>query len=146
MCHKKPMKKKFSQISLVSAFVFTLSSVAYSGLVAEAQQVNQNTTSSAFSAQNYQKACVESYVADGLDKKEAKIWCNYKTECRERANNLPEEDAEILCTCTINEFQARYTTEEFKKLTQEAKKDEEAEEKLIEVGEACFEKILYEDE
>ncbi|NES86786.1 MAG: hypothetical protein F6K10_38590 [Moorea sp. SIO2B7] len=138
------MKKKFYQISLVSAFVFTLSSVSYSGLVAEARQVNQNT-SSEFSPENYKKACVESYVADGLEKKEAQIWCDYKTECREHAKNLPEEDAEMLCTCTINEFQARYTTEEFKKITQEAKKDEEAEEKLIEVGEACFEKILYED-
>ena len=74
-------------------------------------------------------------------------FADYKRDCIEdyRLEGLYPEDIERLCNCAINTFKARFTLEQFKKLTQAANTDAEAENTLIEVGETCFEQILYED-
>ncbi|MGK7875508.1 MAG: hypothetical protein AB4426_20070 [Xenococcaceae cyanobacterium] len=115
------MKTTFHQLSLVSAFLLTLSAVAYNGLLAA--KAESPNPSPQYSFDDYKKECIQRSMAEGL----------------------PLEEAETLCTCTINEFQARYTIEEFKKLTQEAKENEEAAEMLTEVGYSCFEEILFEE-
>ena len=72
---------------------------------------------------------------------------NYLQECNAIAmqEGLPETEAEILCNCTLKEFQQKYTLEEFKELNQRSETDSTASDALIEVGELCFEEILFEN-
>lgn len=73
---------------------------------------------------------------------------DYMTSCKERslAESIPPEDTEILCTCTINVFQDKYTFEEFQQLTAESENNnQEARDSLSEVGYICLDEILYED-
>ncbi len=76
----------------------------------------------------------------------AKFVREYSDECMEisMAEGLAEIEAQNLCECTINEFQQQYSLEEFKELTAASATDETAENTLIEVGQLCFESILYE--
>ncbi|TVQ46108.1 MAG: hypothetical protein EA365_06395 [Gloeocapsa sp. DLM2.Bin57] len=64
---------------------------------------------------------------------------DYLADCRELAiaEGLLPEDADILCQCTIDKFQAQYSFEEYEQLSQEAKE---------EVGYDCFDELLFEDE
>ena len=64
---------------------------------------------------------------------------DYLAECQELAiaEDLLPEDAKILCDCTINSFQNKYSFEEYQQLDQETKE---------EVGYDCFDQLLYEDE
>ena len=70
---------------------------------------------------------------------------NYLKNCMQRtlAEGLPQEQAQSLCDCTINRFQSQFTIDEFKTLTEAAKDKPEAAAALSEVGESCFEEILY---
>ena len=72
---------------------------------------------------------------------------NYKQECIQTSmsEGLDEIDARELCDCTMVEFQRQYSMEEFQQLTLASATDEEAETALVEVGQFCFEQILYEE-
>ncbi|ELR98361.1 hypothetical protein GLO73106DRAFT_00021910 [Gloeocapsa sp. PCC 73106] len=63
---------------------------------------------------------------------------DYLEECRQLAlaEDLTTEEADVLCACTIESFQAQYSFEEYQQLSQETKED---------IGYICFEEILYED-
>ncbi|GAB4525746.1 MAG: hypothetical protein Tsb0014_05360 [Pleurocapsa sp.] len=71
---------------------------------------------------------------------------DYTKECTQTSmeEGLTDTEAKTLCQCTIDEFQSQYTLEEFKKLTAASATDENASNTLIEVGQGCFESILYE--
>ena len=71
---------------------------------------------------------------------------DYSNECVQTsmAEGLEEIEANNLCECTIQEFQQQYTLEEFKALTAASATDETAENTLLEVGQLCFESMLYE--
>lgn len=70
----------------------------------------------------------------------------YATECIQTSmgEGLAATEAEQLCDCTINKFQSQYELEEFKQLTVDSLNDQNAEATLVEVGQVCFEQILYE--
>ena len=72
---------------------------------------------------------------------------DYSQECLQTSmeEGLQEAEAERLCQCTIDEFQKQYTLKEFKQLTAASITDETAENTLIEVGQGCFEQLLYEE-
>ena len=92
------------------------------------------------------QACVEGLVKEGLQSSQASVWCNYKEECIQESvkEGLPLESAKTVCDCTIAEFRNKYTTEKFKTLTQQVNTDKKVARQLREVGEMCFEKILFE--
>ncbi len=70
---------------------------------------------------------------------------DYLQECIQTSmtEGLVEEDAQTLCNCTINKFQQQYSLKEFKQLAATSQTDENAANTLIEVGELCFEGILF---
>jgi len=70
----------------------------------------------------------------------------YATECLQTSmgEGLGEEEAKSLCDCTLNKFQSQYQLEEFKQLTINSRDNKKAEAVLVEVGQVCFEEILYE--
>lgn len=71
---------------------------------------------------------------------------DYDQECMQTSvsEGLDEIEAQRLCDCTISEFQRQHSLEEFKQLTAASATDKEAETALVEVGQFCFEQILYE--
>ena len=69
-------------------------------------------------------------------------WFNRNGRCLSGSN---ETDAQKLCDCTVGEFQRQYSMEEFQQLTLASATDAEAETALVEVGQFCFEQILYEE-
>lgn len=70
----------------------------------------------------------------------------YSTECMQTSieEGLAEPEAKRLCDCTINKFQSQYALEEFKQLTIDSANNQNARATLVEVGQVCFEEILYE--
>ncbi len=72
---------------------------------------------------------------------------NYLQECKATAmtEGLPDIEAETLCNCTLREFQQKYTLDEFKDLNKRSETDTTASDALVEVGEFCFEEILFEE-
>ena len=70
----------------------------------------------------------------------------YATECIQTSmgEGLSEAEAQKLCSCTIEKFQNQYELEEFKQLTVDSLQDEKAQGLLVQVGQVCFEEILYE--
>jgi len=76
----------------------------------------------------------------------AEFISDYSQECVQTSmgEGLEAPEAETLCGCTIAEFQKQYTLDEFKEITAASATDETAENSLIEVGQICFESILYE--
>ena len=60
------------------------------------------------------------------------------------SEGLAEPEAQKLCNCTLKEFQQQYTLSTFKELNTKAKTDEVAANELIEVGQFCFESLLFE--
>ncbi|MEO1672737.1 MAG: hypothetical protein AAFR77_18495, partial [Cyanobacteria bacterium J06631_2] len=73
--------------------------------------------------QQYQQECVQTSIAEGLE----------------------EVEAQRLCNCTIKEFQQQYALEEFQQLTVASATDKESETALVDVGQFCFEQLLYEE-
>lgn len=71
---------------------------------------------------------------------------DYNQECIQTSieEGLEEIEAQRLCDCTIDEFERQYNLEEFQQLTTASTTDPAAETALIEVGQFCFEQILYE--
>jgi hypothetical protein len=72
---------------------------------------------------------------------------DYKKECLQRATRekLPQDVAQDLCNCTINQFRSQYSIDEFRALVQKSKNNSTAAETLTSVGESCFEEVLYEE-
>ena len=70
----------------------------------------------------------------------------YHQECMtaSTAEGLAEPDAKELCECTLTKFQQEYSLESFKELNAKAEEDQESANALVEVGQTCFESILYE--
>ena len=70
---------------------------------------------------------------------------DYQQECMQTSlsEGLAEAEAQDLCNCTIDEFSRQYSLAEFKELTTASATDETAETALIEVGQFCFEQLLY---
>lgn len=71
---------------------------------------------------------------------------DYARECIQTSmtEGLAETEAKQLCNCTISKFQSQYSLEEFQQLTAASVKDKQAEMTLVEVGQVCFEQMLYE--
>lgn len=121
------MKITFYQLSLISLCWLTLSSIVDSKLLADevvilgSQEIAQNT-SPQYSFEDYKKECLQRSATEGL----------------------PPQDAQKLCNCTINRFRDRYSIQEFRALIQKSKNNKTAAETLSQVGESCFEEILYE--
>lgn len=95
------------------------------------------------------KQCIDNYLKNNqkLSPEDADTWCAYRDECISESNNqgLPEDISILLCDCSLAEFMAKYSLEEFENLNEEAETNEKAAEALTDVGIACFEKILYEE-
>ncbi len=104
----------------VYSSLFTLSFLAVGSLtVVNAKETHQYP---AEFVQNYNQECIQTSMGEGLD----------------------EVGAKKLCKCTLNKFQQQYSLEEFKKLTAASATDQQAQNNLVEVGQVCFEQILYE--
>ncbi len=71
---------------------------------------------------------------------------DYNQECIQTSleEGLEESEAKRLCDCTINEFEQQYNFQEFQQLTAASTTDKKAATALVEVGQFCFEQILYE--
>ena len=71
----------------------------------------------------------------------------YKQEClqRVRTQGLTQEVALDVCNCTIKKFQSTYSLAQFQALVKKSKTDTAAARRLAEVGETCFESVLYEN-
>ncbi len=91
-------------------------------------------------------ANAESQVATTEETYPAEFVREYSNECLQTSmiEGLTEAEAQQLCQCTINEFQKQYSLQEFKRLTAASATDVTAENTLIEVGQFCFESLLYE--
>lgn len=70
----------------------------------------------------------------------------YLQDCQKTSlkEGLEAVDAKKLCECTLTEFQQKYTLTEFQQLNTAAETDDNASNELIEVGQLCFEELLYE--
>ena len=90
--------------------------------------------------------CVENLVKQGLKNDEANVWCNYQEEClvESQKEGLAFESAKTVCECTISQFRSKYSTTKFKELTDKVDTDKKVAKEFREVGEKCFEKILFE--
>lgn len=124
----------FTTISL-SLGVFSIATFASASL-AQSNKVNFN-----------QAQCIQGLVKEGLKADQATVWCNYNRECliRSQKEGLPPDAAKSVCDCSIKEFRKKYSPEKFKELTKQADSNPKVAKELREVGEACFEKILYEE-
>ena len=73
---------------------------------------------------------------------------DYNRECVQTSitEGLEETEAQQLCGCTLDKFQSQYSLEEFKQLTAASVNYKQAEATLVEVGQVCFEEILYSQE
>ncbi|HIK38401.1 MAG: hypothetical protein NZ901_06080 [Geminocystis sp.] len=102
-----------------------------------------NSTTPSFNRQE----CLQRMAKEGLKNDQAAVWCNYEQQCLLRAQKegLPPLSAKSLCLCSIKEFRKRYSTEKFGELTRRSEKDKRVANQLREVGEACFEKVLFEE-
>ena len=118
------MKTTFRQQSLITAFLMTASIVVYCTLFLN--EANSQTPKLP-DKNEYPQDFAEAYQAS----------CQFNAV----AKGLSEEQAEMLCNCTLNQFQSKYTLAKFQKLLAESAKEEKAEE-LIEIGELCAEKLI----
>ena len=71
----------------------------------------------------------------------------YRKQCLERVRRegLRGEVGNELCNCVISQFRSRYSIAEFQQLLQQAKQDKTAARKLSQIGESCFDSVLYEE-
>jgi len=79
------------------------------------------------------------------DRYPAEFVREYQQECLQTSleEGLAEVEAKKLCSCTMDEFSSQYSLEEFKQLTAASTTDKAAETALLEVGQSCFEQLLY---
>ena len=90
--------------------------------------------------------CLQELAKQGLKPNEASVWCNYQEEClvQSQQEGLPLVSAQTVCQCSISEFRNKYTSEKFKELTGQVDSNRKVARELREVGEKCFEEILFE--
>lgn len=71
---------------------------------------------------------------------------DYHKECIKRVHQqgLAEDIGQDICKCTMTQFRSQYNIQQFRNLVQKAKTDKPSARQLSDVGEACFEKVLYE--
>ncbi|MEB3311714.1 MAG: hypothetical protein VKJ02_15930 [Snowella sp.] len=70
----------------------------------------------------------------------------YQQDCvaRVQKQGLKADIAKDVCNCTIGQFKNQYNLQQFNAVVQKSKTDKVAARKLANVGESCFEKVLYE--
>lgn len=90
--------------------------------------------------------CIDGLVKEGLKPNQASIWCNSTQECLKESQKqgLPPETAKTVCNCTMKEYRKRYTAEKFKDVVKQSQTNPKIAKELREVGESCFETILFE--
>ncbi len=134
------MLNNLSQLKyiIISVIIFNF---VWLGNFDENQLTQAQTEDNKFNKQK----CVSELVTKGLKEKEATGWCEYQQECLTQAQGegLPLEVAESLCDCTLGEFRNHYTLTKFQELNQQAKNNPDINQQLTEVGEVCFEDILF---
>ncbi len=71
----------------------------------------------------------------------------YHHECLQRVTKqgLAADVAKDVCNCTMMKFKGQYNIQQFKAIVQKSKTDKASARQLSKVGEACFEKVLYEE-
>jgi hypothetical protein len=77
----------------------------------------------------------------------ANTFDNYRKECLQRVTRqgLRGQVAQDICNCVITKFRSRYSIAQFRDLIQKSKTNKAAARTLSDVGEACFEEVLYEE-
>ena len=110
---------QYFYFSLVSLVWLSLNSMAVAQEPSQEQAANQYPVDF---VRNYNQECIQTSIEEGL----------------------AEAEAKQLCDCTIQEFEQQYNLEEFQELTAASATDQQAETALIDVGQFCFEQILYE--
>ena len=118
------MKTKLALL-FIGSLIFTI----FTPVSLSAAEGAVNTTDSSESPYQYPQDYVQDYLQECI-----------QTSMTE---GLVEKDAQTLCNCTLNKFQQQYSLTEFKQLTAASQTDENAANTLIEVGELCFEAILF---
>jgi hypothetical protein len=119
-CNKTPvttiMKNQLDKFSWLATGLLTLTAISYNSNLAVLAQTNSNN----------QNKYPQSFVSE------------YMATCLQRATQegLEESDRLQLCNCTLSRFQARYSMEQLKKLSQSTRED---------IGYQCLNEILYED-
>lgn len=68
----------------------------------------------------------------------------YISSCSQRSiqEGLTPQQAKTVCQCTINQFQSRYSFEQFIKIYTQAQKSKESPDEFVDVGIECAEKLL----
>jgi uncharacterized membrane protein len=108
------MKQQLQRYSWLTVGLLALITIGYNGnLSAWAQTNTQN---------KYPQSFVDEYMATCLQ--------------RATEEGLEEQDRSQLCNCTLSKFQAKYTLEQFKQLSQSVRED---------IGYQCLDEILYEE-
>jgi hypothetical protein len=120
--------KQLLRLSVFSVFLLTVPLLGYRGLQsAEAQsKIPQNL------AQRPPNRYPQNFIND------------YMRSCRQSAvkQGVSQQMAEKLCTCTINRFQSRFTLDQFKALSRQARQNGEPPEVFTQIGEACAEQLI----
>ena len=70
----------------------------------------------------------------------------YYQECLQRVKKqgLAADVAKDVCNCTIAKFKSQYNIQQFTTIVQKSKTDKTSARQLANVGETCFEQVLYE--
>lgn len=108
--------------------------------------------SSSFSAIAFGRTGVSAILAllalgSMLPPGQASTFDDYKTNCIQRARQegLTQEVALEVCNCTIKKFKSLYSLQQFQDVVKKSKTDKAIARRLSDVGEACFESVLYEN-
>ena len=67
----------------------------------------------------------------------------YLSGCTQRSikEGLTQQQAKAVCQCTINQFQSRYSADQFLKLYSQAQKAKEPPDEFVDIGLDCAEQI-----
>lgn len=120
---------RFSEIDLAMQYLASFGLTAFlllTGTTVVAENIQKSDNSHQYPEefkQSYAQECIQTSMTEGLT----------------------EQEAQKLCNCTIDKFQSQYSLEEFQQLTTASRQDKKAETALVEVGQVCFEEILYEE-
>jgi hypothetical protein len=82
-----------------------------------------------------------------LSPAQASTFDEYKATCIQRARQegLTQDVALDVCNCTLQKFKSLYSLPQFQNIVNKSKTDKAAARRLSDVGEACFESVLYEN-
>lgn len=90
--------------------------------------------------------CLQNLMKEGVKSEDASIWCNYNQQClvRSQKEGLAFDSAKTVCDCTIKTLRKKYNAQKFKEITKKSETDKKIANQLREIGEVCFEEILFE--